>query len=90
MELKLEFGSHYCYTPVFEINGIRADSNDFGDQGDMSPETAEEYGCGDMRFTPKEYTQEVLDKYQITIPEYNLVAGQLAVGLSFGACGWCV
>jgi len=26
----------------------------------------------------------------ITGPEYELVAGQLEVGLSFGSCGWCV
>jgi len=35
-------------------------------------------------------TPEVLAKYGITGPDYELVAGQLEVGLSFGSCGWCV
>lgn len=90
MELKLEFGEAYCYTPAFEINGILANPDDFGDQRDESPDTAEEFGCGDMQFKAKEYTQKVSDKYKITIPEYNFVASQLEVGLSFGACGYCI
>lgn len=44
MILELEFGSALCYTPVFVINGIRADSNDFGYQGDEDPDSAEESG----------------------------------------------
>ena len=90
MKLELEFGSALCYCPVFRINDIDADKCDFGDQNDMDPENAVEYGCGDMQFTPKLASQDVLDKYGIGVAEYNLIAGQLAEGLSFGSCGWCV
>jgi hypothetical protein len=89
MKLELEFGSSLCYTPTFKINGIDADSNDFGEQYDRSPESAEEYACGDMQFTRVPANPEVLTKYGITAPEYELIAGQLEVGLSFGSCGWC-
>jgi len=90
MKLELEFGTAMCYTPTFRINGIRADSGDFGEQGDRAPEEAEDYACGDMQFTRSPATPEVLAKYGITGPEYELVAGHLEVGLSFGSCGWCV
>jgi hypothetical protein len=90
MKLKLEFGTALCYTPTFTINGILADSYDFGEQGDRTPEEAEDYACGDMQFTRVPATPEVLAKYGITGPEYELIAGQLEVGLSFGSCGWCV
>jgi hypothetical protein len=90
MKLELEFGTAFCYTPTFAINGIRADKYDFGEKYDRSPETAGDYGCGDMRFTRITATPEVLEKYGITAPEYELIAGQLEVGLSFGSCGWCV
>ena len=90
MKLELEFGRAFCYTPVFIINDIRADTDDFGEGYDRNPEEAEDYACGDMQFTRKEPTDEVLSKYKITALEYELIAGQLEVGLSFGECGWCV
>ncbi len=89
MKLDLTFGSALCYTPTFEINGVGAASEDFGEQYDRSPETAEDYGCGGMRFTRIPPTPEVLTKYGINLAEYSLVAGQLEVGLSFGSCSWC-
>jgi hypothetical protein len=89
MKLELEFGLGFCYTPIFRINGIEATRRDFGEQYDRSPETAEDYACADMQFTRKKASQEVLDKYGITGPEYEVVAGQLEVGLSFGLCGLC-
>lgn len=90
MKLELDFMSSLCCTGTFFINGVRADSMDFGDSSDDAPDTAEEYGCGDRRFHPRGSTPEVLHKYKISVPEYNIVAGQLAAGLSFGSCGWCV
>ncbi|MFH2115102.1 MAG: hypothetical protein ABIJ86_11410 [Spirochaetota bacterium] len=90
MKLELEFGSALCYTPTFTINGIDADSEDFGEQYDRSPDTAEDYACGDMQFTRVPPKPEVLEKYEITEAEYALVADQLESGLSFGCCGWCV
>lgn len=89
MKLELEFASAFCYTPTFTINGIRADDADFGEQFDRSPETAEDYSCGDMQFTRVPATPEILEKYDITWAEYELIAGQLEAGLSFGRCGWC-
>lgn len=90
MKLKLIFGDALCYTPEFEINDIRAYKDDFGEQYDRDEENAEEYGCGDMHFTPKLPTQEILNKYKITLSEYNEICKQLEDGLSFGSCGWCI
>jgi len=74
---------------AFVINGINANSSDFGGQGDMSPETAEEYCCGDMQFTRNPSTPDVLAKYGITEDEYAEICEKLEGGLSFGRCGWC-
>ena len=90
MKLEVEFGSTMCYTPTFVINGVEADHEDFGEKYDRSPETAEDYACGDMRFTRIPPKPEVLEKYHITEAEYEVIAGQLEGGLSFGCCGWCV
>lgn len=90
MELELQFGSALCHTPVFIINGISADKDDFGEKYDRSPEEAEPYGCGDMQFTAIPPTVEVLKKYNINLDEYNEIAQKLCDGLSFGCCGWCV
>lgn len=43
-----------------------------------------------MKFTRIPATPKALARYGITEPEYELVAGQLEVGLSFGNCGWCI
>jgi hypothetical protein len=87
MELKLEIFGALCSTSEFEINGIAADSDDFGDQDDHDQENAEDYACGDMRFERKASTADVLDKYKITEDEYQEIAEKLEDGLSFG---WCV
>lgn len=90
MAYKLEVYSSFCATAIFEINGIPARSEDFGYQGDENPEDAEEYGCGNMTFTPSEPTTDVLEKYKITEEDYWLIASQLEESLSFGNCGMCV
>ena len=90
MKLELEFGTALCYCPIFEINGHDAEEDDFGEKCDQSPETAEDYGCGDMQFTRIEPTAEVLKKYEITEAEYSEICTQLEKGLSFGHCGWCI
>jgi hypothetical protein len=89
MKLEITFGTYLCYTPTFIINGVAADSNDFGNQGDENSNDAPPYGCGDMTFTPRNATLEVLEKYDITKAEYAVVASQLAAGLSFGNCDLC-
>lgn len=89
MDLKLEIGHALCYTPTFTINGVDAGWEDFGEKYDRSPETAEDYCCGDMQFTRKPATLEVLSRYGITVEEYSEIASKLEAGLSWGSCGWC-
>ena len=89
MKLDLEFLDSFCATGTFVINGISACYEDFGYKSDQSPETAEDYSCGDMQFTKRASTPEILKKYKITGPEYELIASLLQEGLSFGSCGWC-
>ena len=90
MKLELEFATALCYTPIFKVNNIDADADDFGEKYDRDTENAEDYGCGDMQFTGKGMTAEVLKKYKITKEEYNKIVAQLEKGLSFGSCGWCI
>ena len=47
------------------------------------------HGCGNKVFVAKPATQKVLQKYGITIDEYNEIADVLVAGLSFGYCGLC-
>ncbi len=89
MKLELEFGSALCYCPLFRINGIDAEERDFGSGSDESPDTAEDYCCGNRVFRGMPSTPELLSKYKITEAEYKEVVSQLEKGLSFGRCGWC-
>jgi len=79
-----------CSLSVFTINGIDADYSDFGCQYDADPENAEDYGCGDMIFERKDAKQWVLEKYNISLAEYDEVCENLERVLSFGSCGWCI
>jgi hypothetical protein len=90
--MKLEFEVYECLcAPVwFSINDINADENDFGSKDDEAPEAAEQYGCGNMRFTRKESSLEILNKYSINQNEYDMICEKLEEGLSFGYCGWCI
>ena len=88
MLLELSVYSALCATEAFVINGVGADSNDFGKQEDVSPETAEPYGCGDMQFTPSPPTSAVLNKYKITRDEYGAVSRRLEEPLGFGECNY--
>jgi len=90
MKLVLEFYDALCSTSEFVVNGVTADYDDFGDKYDHDSENAEEYGCGDMHFDPKPFTEEVLNKYHITENEYDKICNKLEDGLSFGNCGWCI
>ena len=80
-----------CYCPIFSVKGIKADEDDFGEKDDLDRhcEDKPEHGCGNMTFTPKPATQKVLDKYGITVDEYNEIASVLEEGLSFGRCRLC-
>ncbi len=89
MEIKLNFYGSFCATSEFKINGMEAESDDFGNKGDDSPESAEDYSCGNMVFIRNPPNSEVLKKYKITIEEYGEIAEKLKEGLSFGSCGMC-
>ena len=89
MELNLKVFTCLCSCEEFSINGVKADSDDFGDQNDEDPEEEEYSGCGNMRFRAKLPTQEILDKYKINVDEYKKIAEELEDKLSFGNCGWC-
>lgn len=86
--LKAKVGECCCYMRTFEINGIKALQDDFGNQVDTEPDNADEYCCGNMQFIPKESTVEVLNKYKITQAEYEQICKELDC-LSFGFCSWC-
>ena len=88
MKLELEIYDALCAASTFVINGVLADSYDFGYQGDQS-EDPPDYCCGDMQFEGKAPTEAVLNKYGINKAEYALIVGQLETKLSFGSCGWC-
>jgi hypothetical protein len=90
MAYTMEVYSALCALRLFEINGIAADTHDFGSQQDEDQENAEPWCCGDMRFTRHEVPRKgVLAKYGITLEEYNAICFELEDTLSFGSCGWC-
>jgi hypothetical protein len=79
-----------CACAVFTINGIDADSDDFGNSQDTNPAIAEPYGCGNSQFMPKLPTDKVLKKYKINLAQYAEICDKLQTALNVGACGWCV
>ncbi len=93
--LHLTVSEWLCATKVFTIKGKVADKDDFGDQDDILDYIEDEEcdsepgGCHCMTFTAKEPTKDVLDKYEITVEEYNEIASHLESALSFGYCGLC-
>ena len=89
MAHEIEIFSALCSTKKFKINGINADSCDFGSQGDNDTEDAEAYCCGDMQFKPEAPKAGVLEKYKIDDLEYWTIANKLQEELSFGSCGLC-
>jgi hypothetical protein len=90
MQIELDILTAYCATNQFTINGVCANESDFGSSYDASPETAEDYACGNRVFERHDPTAEVLAKYAINEAEYGIVAAMLEAQLSFGKCGWCV
>ena len=75
-----------CSLQHFEINGVRAFLCDFGDTtigGDCMDNSCH---CS---FSMKLPTDEVLERYGITLKEYGEVCEELKEKLYVGACGWC-
>jgi len=90
MTLEIEVYDALCALSVFRINGREAEEGDFVNKYDHSPETAEDYGCGDMKADIIPPTEEILTKYGISEGEYHEIAAKVAEKVSFGECGWCV
>lgn len=80
-----------CELRVFKINGIEADVSDFGFICDDCPETAEEYGCGDMRFhSDLKRATQAMRKYNIKLEQFIKICEKLESVLCVGKCGWCI
>ena len=78
----ITFHKAFCSTSKFVINGNDANPDDFGWQGDVNPENAEDYCCANMKFIPKRETKEILRKYSIDKKEYDEICKKLEEGLS--------
>ena len=87
MTYKIVVPESLCYCEIFVINGIKADEDDFGNGADDG--YGENYCCEDRVFAPRLATQEILNKYNINLNEYNTIANELVGKLSFGACCMC-
>lgn len=92
MEIKIEtYDALPCATREFTINGINADVDDFGDNCDVEPDEAPEYGCGCHKFTPDIHKADAaMKKYGITLDEFIKVCDKLEEVMFVGMCGWCI
>lgn len=90
MEYKAEVYGALCSLKEFTINGIKAHEEDFVDKFDHDQENTEDYACGDMEADIILATEEVLQKYSITLEEYNTIADDVSEKVSFGCCGGCI
>ncbi|HEX2946291.1 MAG TPA: hypothetical protein VHT96_10095 [Clostridia bacterium] len=89
MKIELDVYSTICDTKLFKINGIKADYKDFGRKSDCSPDKNRPNSCGNMIFEPVKPKLEILEKYGITIKEYEGICEQLRACVSFGMCTLC-
>jgi len=85
----IEIGEYLCYARKFVVNGQNAQTEEFGVQRDIKGFFDNDTSCGDMHFTPKKATREVLRKYSINKEEYDEICSKLEDGLSFGRCDFC-
>lgn len=90
MELVIEpFDTYPCCLGVFTINGKNASQYDFGDMHDRIIED-NIYGCHNRCFEPKSPTSKILQRYNITVDEYNTICAKLEDELYIDHCEWCV
>lgn len=78
-----------CEAEIFTINGIRADTSDFG-WHESNGVLSEWGGCKNCEFKTYKPTDEILKKYKISLDEYYMICNELSEKLSFGECGWCI
>lgn len=75
-----------CALEVFKVNGVDADTEDFGDSdgyGNCMNNT-----CTN-KFIPKLPEDSVLKKYNINLGEYKEICESLEEELFVCGCGWC-
>lgn len=91
MTLKIEsYSAMPCHLKAFEINGIEACEEDFGESIDAAPENAPDYSCGCRKFTANyNISDNILDKYKITKEEYLEICEKLQEELYVGCCAGC-
>jgi len=73
---------------IYQINGIQIELDDFGSGHDVGSGCGE-YCCSNYEFKCNRATQKILDKYKISLDEYNELAEHLENELSVGECHWC-
>lgn len=74
---------------VLIVKGKEADIDDFGDTEDIDPQHAPPWGCGNMFFQVWEESPEVLEKYGLTVEEYDEIGFWLQRCLTIGCCDLC-
>ena len=80
----------YCFCEAeLIVKGKKADIEDFGDDDDINPELAPEFGCGNRFFQVWEESPEILKKYNITVEEYDEIGATLQKWLTIGCCDDC-
>ena len=91
MDVEIEtYSALPCTTKRFYINGISADTDDFGYITDTDPDNAPDYGCGCMEFIPSDdKMRKAMEKYSISAYEFRTVQYMLEDKLYVGSCGWC-
>jgi len=93
MKLELKIFKTICQTEKFLINGIEANSEDFGIgydcEGTHDGNEDDDVGCVDYQFFPKLPSQKILRKYNINKKEDKEICDKLEEGLSFGCCKLC-
>jgi len=90
MEYTAKVFPYLCSLRVFIINDIKADQDDFITQRDEGYDIYNNFGgCYNMKAEPKESSQDILNKYNITKDEYYTIAEDISNKLSFGECDYC-
>ena len=83
-----------CAVEKFLINEKNADRDDFGEMRDIEPNNPDDgdegMGCGNYIFIPDIPRNGVLDKYKITLEEYEIICSELKEKFNVGYCGECI
>ena len=86
MFYELLVGVGDCYAPeIFKVNAIHADVDDFVEIHDENPGS-----CGNSIAEPVTADKTILAKYQISEKDFDIIANDLGLELSFGRCENCI